>query len=99
MAVISVGYARIRRGLLDHMPRITPIELKVYLILHLVCDWSHGTYTGTISDLAEITGHCPGVVGRALASLSTETGERQAYIDYTPAVNQWTPASVRIRNY
>lgn len=93
------GHAQIRRGLLQHMSSLSPMEAKLYLTLHLVCDWSNGTYGGTVADLSAATGHCSTVVAKALLSLSEATDGRPQYVEYEPARNQWQPMHLRIVKY
>ena len=69
------GWVRIRRGLLDHLPRMSDRATKLYLYLHLTCEWSgpaRGSVNASFEDIAKGIGCSTKTVQRALEELEEE---------------------------
>ena len=100
------GYVPLRRGILDHLPRLKGSAITVYIALIGLADFHKG-HEGevrgySIMDLCRVTGLSRPVVGKVLYELAEpvypERGD-EGYILYEPGVNEHKPMFVKVCKY
>ena len=92
-----LGYAPIRRGLREHLCKISSNGAKLYLWLHLAAWWKgkkRGTVETTYSIIADELGWNPKMVQRTVGEL-----EKKDYIVVSLASNQHEATTIAIVNY
>ena len=92
------GYVKLRRGLLPHLSKMSSNASKLYVCLLLKAHWKSGPKRGlaevSYEDIACDLGWSYSTVRRTIGELT-----RKAYIEVTPAANQYELTRIKIFKY
>jgi hypothetical protein len=93
----KLGFAPIRRGLLEHLPVMSSNAVKLYLWFHLKAYWSgprRGYVEASFDDMAHGNGWSYNMVRRTVEELI-----RKGYIEVACAANQYQLTAIEILNF
>src|SRR6516165_538698 len=91
------GFAKIRRGLLEHLPELSSNAIKLYLYLHLTAYWQgpkRGWVEASFDDIARGLGWSQKTLQRTMEEL-----EAIPFVEVERAANQYDLTRIKILKY
>lgn len=89
------GYVPLRRGLVEHLPKMPSTALKAYVALLCLADHKTGTVEISTRQLAETLGVSLGAAHRAIKALESDP----AYITYSPSTSSHAESTIKILRF
>jgi hypothetical protein len=94
------GYVPLRRGILEHLPNMSPNAVKTYVALLCLADWETGTLTVNVRDLADLVGISASTVSIALRELETPfEGRKEGYVVWNRSRSRWEDSTIRVTRW